>query len=309
MGSCAPDETTPGSLADTSPSRALEGTPLVSPVVSVVICYLNGANFIAEAISSVLGQDCADWELLLVDDGSSDESPAIARRHAASDPRIRTMAHPDGRNHGLAASRKLGADAARGRYLLFLDHDDVLRPFTLSRLVAPLEAHRDIAATFARTLYWAWDPGLDKDESESTFAPFGEGKMDGRTMLRDLMLADTRHPAQCSIAFRREVYLAVRGDRVPWHGMYEDTALLMMLLARHDVWLLDEVLSSYRMHADSMCTKAEAEGSHRTEGLGAARVRFMRWAAWHIPMDWRSRLLALKVWIKGEARLRLQALT
>ncbi|BEV00893.1 glycosyltransferase [Novosphingobium olei] len=72
-----------------------------APLVSVVICYLNGANFIEEAIGSVLAQDCSDWELVLVNDGSSDESPAIAARHAANDPRIRTLSHPDGRNHGL----------------------------------------------------------------------------------------------------------------------------------------------------------------------------------------------------------------
>lgn len=276
-----------------------------APLVSVIVCYLNGANFIEEAIGSVLAQDCSDWELVLVNDGSSDESPAIAARHAANDPRIRTLSHPDGRNHGVAAARKLGVDAARGRHIVFLDHDDVLRPWALSRMTGILEREAGVAMVFARTLYWAWDMTIGKEEMESSFAPFPPGRLAGQVMLRDLIRWDTRHPPPCSIALRRDVLLATRGDGALWHGMYEETALLMKILARHDVWLLDEVVSSYRMHPDSMCIKAEAAGTLSNETVSRDRVRYIGWAARHVAMDWRSRLLALTVWLKGEAKLRL----
>ena len=84
--------------------------------VSIVTPFLNAGPFIAEAIDSVLAQSFRDWELLLVDDGSSDGSTAIAHAFAAAHPeRIRYLCH-DGRvNKGASASRNLGTAAARTR--------------------------------------------------------------------------------------------------------------------------------------------------------------------------------------------------
>ena len=93
--------------------------------VSVIVCFLNEERFLAEAVQSVLGQTFADWELLLVDDGSCDASSVIARQLAATDPgRFDYIEHADHRNLGLSASRNAGIRRARGRYIAFLDADD-----------------------------------------------------------------------------------------------------------------------------------------------------------------------------------------
>ena len=100
-----------------------------TPAVTCVLIFLDGAQFIDEAIRSVVAQgDDVDWELILVDDGSTDESTAIARRWASDDARIRYLEHEGHANLGMSASRNAGVAAARGDLIGFLDCDDVWLP-------------------------------------------------------------------------------------------------------------------------------------------------------------------------------------
>ena len=85
-----------------------------------------------------------DWELILVDDGSTDASTAIAKAWAASDPaRIRYVEHDDHQNRGMSASRNLGVAVARGRYVAFLDCDDVWLPSALAHRTRVAAAYPD----------------------------------------------------------------------------------------------------------------------------------------------------------------------
>ena len=96
------------------------------PAVSVVTPVSNAAATLAATVASVRAQNFADWKLLLVDDASTDGSPALARALAAAEPRIRLLALPE--NGGPAAARNAGIRAARGRYIAFVDADDLWRP-------------------------------------------------------------------------------------------------------------------------------------------------------------------------------------
>src|SRR5436305_7508812 len=114
------------------------------PFVSAIIIFLNESRFIQEAIDSVLAQHYENWELFLVDDGSSDASTAIALRYAAHHAgRIRYLSHPGHVNRGMSASRNLGLKHATGRYVSFLDADDVWLPQKLVQQMSILESHRD----------------------------------------------------------------------------------------------------------------------------------------------------------------------
>src|SRR5260370_40898850 len=98
-------------------------------LVSVVVAFYNAERFLAEAIDSVLAQTYTRWELLLVDDGSSDSGQEIARRYATQYPgRIQCLEHPGHRNLGMCTSRNLGARHSRGEYIAGLDSDDVWLP-------------------------------------------------------------------------------------------------------------------------------------------------------------------------------------
>jgi teichuronic acid biosynthesis glycosyltransferase TuaG len=104
------------------------------PLVSVVTAAFNAERFLAEALASVQGQSFADWECLVVDDGSSDATAAVAERFAAEDPRIRLLRHAS--NRGTAAARNTALVAAGGRYIAFLDADDLWLPAKLHRQLA-----------------------------------------------------------------------------------------------------------------------------------------------------------------------------
>ena len=109
------------------------------PLVSIVVIFLDAEAFIEEAIESVLAQTYRHWELVLVDDGSSDGGSEIARRYAASHAdRIRYIEHDRHQNRGMSASRNAGIREARGEYIAFLDADDVWFAEKLEHQVAIL---------------------------------------------------------------------------------------------------------------------------------------------------------------------------
>ena len=118
-------------------------------------CF-NGERFLDEAIASVVGQQaCDDWELILVEDGSTDASPTIARRWAERDPgRIRYLEHDGHVNRGASAARNLGMRAARGEFVGFLDCDDIWLPSALAHRLRVLEANPRADALVGRCARW-----------------------------------------------------------------------------------------------------------------------------------------------------------
>jgi succinoglycan biosynthesis protein ExoO len=108
------------------------------PEVSVVTANYNGARFLAPAIGSVLGQTLGELELIIVDDGSTDDSLAVIARTAAGDRRVRVLEQP--RNGGPGAARNRALAAARGRWIAVFDSDDLMEPGRLEALVARGEA-------------------------------------------------------------------------------------------------------------------------------------------------------------------------
>jgi hypothetical protein len=108
-----------------------------APIVSVLLAVHNGEASVADAVRSVLAQTWTDWELVVVDDASTDATPAVLA--SFTDARLRTLRNPH--NLGLTRSLNLGLRASRGRYIARLDADDTCHPDRLARQVAYLDAH------------------------------------------------------------------------------------------------------------------------------------------------------------------------
>jgi glycosyltransferase involved in cell wall biosynthesis len=121
---------------------------LSSPRVSVIMPVFNAARFLHASIASVRAQSLDDWELIAVDDGSSDESLSILHRVAASDSRIKVLT--TGGNLGAGGARNRAMDAAQGRWLAFLDADDLWHPDKLDR---QLTAMQQTGHAFSCTAY------------------------------------------------------------------------------------------------------------------------------------------------------------
>jgi glycosyltransferase involved in cell wall biosynthesis len=110
---------------------------MTSPRVSVLIAAYNAAAFLQPTLDSVLDQTFGDLEVLVVDDGSRDDTAGVVRRAMAADPRVRLIVQE---NRGLSATRNVGIRASHGELVAFLDHDDLWHPDKLAAQVALLDA-------------------------------------------------------------------------------------------------------------------------------------------------------------------------
>jgi len=115
------------------------------PLVSVIVPNYNSVDFIAEAISSVLEQIFEDWDMIVVDDSSTDNSIELIEKFVRDDKRIRLIRLE--KNSGSAVARNTAIEAAQGRYIAFLDSDDVWMPNKLERQVSVLQTS-DAAVCF-----------------------------------------------------------------------------------------------------------------------------------------------------------------
>ncbi|KAB2833143.1 MAG: glycosyltransferase family 2 protein, partial [Candidatus Dadabacteria bacterium] len=126
-----------------------------NPLVSVIVPYFNAERFLRETVESVLSQTYTEWELLLVDDGSSDGSAGIALEFADKyKDRVRVLEHPGHINAGLPRTRNLGLGHCRGKYVALLDADDVWFPDKLKEQVAILESAAEAAMVYGVSEYW-----------------------------------------------------------------------------------------------------------------------------------------------------------
>jgi GT2 family glycosyltransferase len=120
-----------------------------APTVSIITPAFNTARYVEDMLESVLAQTFTDFELVLVDDGSTDETAAIAEAYAHRDTRIRLIRQ---RNRGIAAARNAAIACARGQFLALLDSDDIWFPTYLAEQMAILRKHPDISILSANAI-------------------------------------------------------------------------------------------------------------------------------------------------------------
>src|SRR2546427_10997567 len=207
------------------------GTP---PSVSVVIPVYNGEQFLADAIQSVLDQTYQNFEVIVVDDGSTDGSAAVAKRFGEA---IRYVHKANG---GVSKARNTGIAAARGTYLAFLDQDDLWLPDKLAAQVAYLDSHPEIGAVYCQCEVkgkgWWLRSGLYYAEPV---------KGDLVCLMRGgtcLLMTTTM--------FRREVLEKIGGFDETFIGAgYEDADLTIRVSEVAQIAHLPQVLAVYRAHS------------------------------------------------------------
>ena len=131
---------------------------------SIIVPVYKVEEYLCECVDSILNQTYADFELILVDDGSPDRCPEICDQYAATDARIRVIHKPNG---GLSEARNFGIQAAKGDYLVFVDSDDAMMPDALEKLSKCTESYPDIIIT---ELYNTTDMRLDRIAQKNLFA-------------------------------------------------------------------------------------------------------------------------------------------
>ena len=247
-----------------------------APAVSCIVIFLNEERFLAEAIASVLAQDHESWELLLVDDGSTDGSAAIARAFVERHPdRVRYLQHAGGANLGMSAARNLGLAHARGRYVGFLDADDAWLPEKLTEQVAILDGRPDVGMVYGRTLLWhSWQPGCAR-RSLDHFCDLGvtpDTVVEPPRLLVQLIENRFQTPTTCNALIRRSVIDAVGGFEPEFRGMFEDQVFFMKVCLDQRVYVASRCWAKYRQRDDSHSAHADTAGQ-----VVEARARLLAW--------------------------------
>lgn len=245
--------------------------------------FYNCEAYIAEAIASVRAQTFPDWELVLVDDGSSDGSTAIAAGVAAADPeRIRMFQHTDRANHGTGPSRSLGLSQCRGELVAFLDADDVYHPDRLLRHVEIFDRHPDVSLVQGPVQLWRSgsihpvDVLVDEDEAP---LPVPTDQPIDPPQLLLLMIGSKGQtvPAICCQTFRIADVRRLGGFDASFRGAYEDQVLLARLYLNCRTLVVREVLARYRQRSDSNVHVLEKQGNYRPGWPNPAHQAFTQW--------------------------------
>jgi glycosyltransferase involved in cell wall biosynthesis len=248
-----------------------------TPVVSVITAFLNEERFLAEAIESVINQEFTSWELILIDDGSSDKSTDIALKYANDHKgKILYLEHEGHANKSTAASRNLGISKARGQLVAFLDADDVWAPAKLLNQVAIMRACPNAAMLLEASDYWySWESPSRQDivlqvgrERDKIFEP---------PLLAETLypLAKPAAPCPSAIMVRKDALIRLGGFESKFTGkyqLYEDQAFLMKFYLNETVYISSQCNNKYRQRTGSCVQWVRKEGSYHV-----VRKYFLDW--------------------------------
>jgi glycosyltransferase involved in cell wall biosynthesis len=249
----------------------------MDPLVSVIIVFYNTpARFICEAIESVLGQTYRQWELFLVDDGSEPESTHAAQHYVEQySDKVHYLDHPGHQNLGASAARQLGIDNARGKYLAFLDADDIWLPEKLEKQVSLLEEHPEAGMVYSSSLYWYSWSGNPTDRPHDYIPKLGipPGVVIYPPQLLLLFLkGKAAIPCPCSILVRRDIVQKVGGFVKEFRGVIDDQVFYAKICLNTPVFAVDECWDYYRQHSASTTAVIEKAGM-----IYSYHLRYLNW--------------------------------
>jgi glycosyltransferase involved in cell wall biosynthesis len=211
-----------------------------APLISVVIPVYNGERYLALALNSILQQTFTDFELIAIDDGSSDSTPQILQRYASADPRVVVVVGP---RRGLIQVLNQGIRMARGQFLARMDADDIALSRRFERQIQYLNDHPECVAVGCAAHI------IDKDGKV-------KGKIDIDTShevidRNYLMMGSAFGIPHPTAMIRREAIIQANGYREQFRAA-EDVDLFLRLAERGRLANLPEELLLYRAHGDSV---------------------------------------------------------
>ncbi len=247
------------------------------PVVSIVIPCYEQAAYLPDAVDSVIAQTFTDWELVIVDDGSLDDTGAVAAALIADNPdrRIRLVRQANG---GVSSARNAGISVSKGRYVLPLDADDVVEPNMLAATVRLLESRREIGIAY------------------TDLRTFGAADTVFRTPeFNAFTLPAANEFAYCSL-YRREIWEAVGGYNPNMvHGNEDWDFWIGAVECGYRAARVPELLFAYRLRPGTRSSLALEHDAMLRRQLRANHPRlyrpWLRLARWSLRLAGRVRRL------------------
>jgi glycosyltransferase involved in cell wall biosynthesis len=260
-------------------SRTNPESTTALPRVSVCVALYNHAAFVDEAIDSILAQTFQDFEIVIVDDGSTDGSLARVKERAAREPRIRVFTHPNGEHRGISAACNRAILESRGEFVTFIASDDTLYPDSLELQLAALAADPGIDLVYGLVELMTED-GLPMGKTRGY-------RLDPQLSQLEAIIAGCAMPSTTIMA-RRECF-----DRVGLLDeslVYGDWEICIRLLSQYRTGFIDRPLARYRVHATNTSigpgvSPEKVRGDaldvlftlrHKVDQLGSDRERILR---------------------------------
>lgn len=216
------------------------------PLFSIVIPVYNSQGFVGRAIESVLDQTRGDWELVLVDDCSTDRTPIVLDEYKRRDDRIRVLRNPE--NLNIAKSLNRGIRNARGKWIVRLDADDYFNDYYLETLVRYAEKHG-----CGNCFFSSWITAVDEKGGKIV-----DVRLPGAEKIRKMMKIENflYHPAT---SFPKELWEKAGGYPVNDRTIAEDTALWIKFFEMGaELILIPEFLMNYCIHYSNITSVNDA---------------------------------------------------
>lgn len=256
--------------------------------VSVILPTYNRARFLPEAIASIRGQEFADWELIVVDDGSTDETAELLPELIAVITQPARIIRQE--NQGAYAARNTGLDHARGEYIAFYDSDDLWLPHHLRDCVAALDANADVDWAYGACRLVDYATGSVLEESsfyvEGKPRPFMElgGRRTGEWQLVDsspesAAICQIRDGFYCGLqnsVLRRNVFADYRFESASRNEAEDQMIVIDYLLRGGRLAFVDHVHVVYRVHGENSSATGAASHAKKSRVMTTMAQGFER---------------------------------
>ena len=214
----------------------------MEPLISVIVPVYNVEDYLDQCMESIVGQCYPHLEILMVDDGSTDNSGTLCDQWAERDQRIRVIHQENG---GLSAARNTALDAMSGELVIMVDSDDVLHPDAVSILLQAIQAHHADVAIGSFVVFDGKDVNWPPTTSERTARHYGN-----QAALKAIYYQDKLTNSSCWRLFKASLFNDVR---YPVGKYYEDLAIVYPLYKKCSLVVgIDDAVYGYRQRNDSI---------------------------------------------------------
>ncbi len=247
-----------------------------TPLISVITAFLNPGRWLNEAVDSLIAQSYTNWELILVNDGSTQADSEIALQYARQFPhKIKYVEHEGRVNKGLPVSRNAGISKSSGELIAVLDADDVWLPEKLQHQLKLFRQMPDVQMICEAACFWySWADKNAMDDIVLLGAP--EGIYRPPQLMKLLYpLSAGQPPCPSGMMIKRAALKRCGGFQENFSGvfqLYEDQAFFSKVYAAEVIYFSDTANNYYRKRENSMSSEAANEQKYR-------KVRLF-WAAW-----------------------------
>jgi len=217
--------------------------------ISIITASYNYEDFIKETIESILAQAYSDWELIIVDDGSSDNSLDVIESYARRDRRISLFTHPNNINRGLIETVKLGLSHAAGDYIAFLESDDIWCPTHLEDKINVLKSYPEVGLIFNSVEMFGDEKTMREYDKYFELLRKILGKITFPTNIFNFMLLINLMPTFSCVMVKKEAILGCSFDNL--YGPWLDWGLWLQIAYRYNFYYLPKNLTKWRMHPKS----------------------------------------------------------